>query len=237
MFKFIDDKKNSWCAPSDCNGKIIVNIRELDVNLQDTSSDLTYDDTEPFLRFLDKYVIRAVGHHHFLRWKQSHQAKTLLDKSSASDIAYTILVYENSKEVWEEELRIKAGAKTDEDRRNVVRHQNPRYHEGQGKRLKRYGDGWTHEGRTYYHDLLKTFQDLKSSEFWETSLQGYWNEYQIKFYGIQSKNQINTESDLDDNEDEPEENWKVEVEESDNEIDAGGMSEGEDERRKRSRKF
>jgi hypothetical protein len=33
--------------------------------------------------------------------------KTFLDKVTVSDIAYTILVYENTKEVWEENLQIK----------------------------------------------------------------------------------------------------------------------------------
>jgi len=112
-----------------------------------TTSDLTYDDTEHFLRFLDKYVSQAVGNHTFARWKKLHQTKTLLDKISTSDIAYlaldiayTILVYENSKEVWEEELLIKAHAKMDEERKNAEQQHNPRYHKGRGKRLKRYGD-------------------------------------------------------------------------------------------------
>ena len=108
-----------------------------------------------------------------------HQTKTLLDKILASDIAYTILVYENSREVWEEELFIKARAKTDEERKNAKQRHNPRYHKGRGKRLKRYGDGWTEEGRKYYQELLTTFQDLKSSVFWDESLQGYWGQYQI----------------------------------------------------------
>jgi hypothetical protein len=96
---------------------------------------------------LDKYVSQAVGNHTFARWKKLHQTKTLLDKISTSDIAYlaldiayTILVYENSKEVWEEELLIKAHAKMDEERKNAERQHNPRYHKGRGKRLKRYGD-------------------------------------------------------------------------------------------------
>ena len=61
-----------------------------------------------------------------------HQTKTLLDKISASDIAYTFLVYENSREVWEEELLIKACAKTDEERKNAEQRHNPRYHKGRG---------------------------------------------------------------------------------------------------------
>jgi hypothetical protein len=38
---------------------------------------------------------------------------------TASDIAYTILVYENTKEVWEEDLQIKASYKTDKERHNA----------------------------------------------------------------------------------------------------------------------
>jgi hypothetical protein len=34
---------------------------------------------------------------------------------TASDIAYTILVYENTKEVWEEEVQIKARYKNDDE--------------------------------------------------------------------------------------------------------------------------
>jgi hypothetical protein len=93
----LDDKNNRWCAPGDCTGKVFVKIRELTRNPQDTS-DLTYDDVEHFLRFVDKYVSQAVGNNTYAR---SHQTKTLLDKISVSDITYTILVYKNSKEVWE----------------------------------------------------------------------------------------------------------------------------------------
>ena len=138
-----------------------------------------------------------MGNHTFARWKKSHQTKTLLDIISALDIAYTILVYEHSKEVWEEELLIKACAKTDEERKNARRHHNPRYHKGRGKRLKRYGNGWTEEGRKYYQELLKTFQDLKSSVFWDVYLQGCWNKYQIKHYGRTRVDYDNTESDID----------------------------------------
>jgi hypothetical protein len=49
-------------------------------------------------------------------------SKTFLDKVTASNIAYTILVYENTKEVWKEDLRIKASSRTDEERRNAMHH-------------------------------------------------------------------------------------------------------------------
>jgi hypothetical protein len=125
------------------------------------------------------------------------------------DIAYTILVYENSKDVWEEELLIKAHAKMDEERKNAEQRHNPRYHEGRGKRLQRYGDGWTEEGRKYYKELLTTFQDLKSSEFWNESLQGYWNKYQIRNYGKTSVDYNNKETDIDEDSNDDEEDWKI----------------------------
>jgi hypothetical protein len=44
---------------------------------------------------------------------------------TASNIAYTILVYENSKEVWEEEWHIKKSISDDIQRKQATRHKNP----------------------------------------------------------------------------------------------------------------
>jgi hypothetical protein len=54
-----------------------------------------------------------------------NRSKTVLDKVTASDIAYTILVYENTKEVWEEEVQIKARYKNGEERGNAMHYKNP----------------------------------------------------------------------------------------------------------------
>ncbi len=45
-----------------------------------------------------------------------------LDKVTASDMAYTTLVHENTKEVWEEDLQIKESSRTDEERHNAMHH-------------------------------------------------------------------------------------------------------------------
>jgi hypothetical protein len=78
-----------------------------------------------FLWFLDKYVSHAVGNHYFLQWSKSNRSKTFLDKVTASYIAYTILVYENTNKVWEEDLQIKACSRTDEERHNAFHHKKP----------------------------------------------------------------------------------------------------------------
>ncbi len=100
---------------------------------------------------------------------------------TASDIAYTILVYEMTKEVWEEDVQIKASYKNDEERHNATHHKIPKYHVGRGKHLKRFGDGWTDNGQEYYQDLLMIFKELKSSDVWNT-LQDHWKLFQKKDY-------------------------------------------------------
>jgi hypothetical protein len=118
-----DNKENGWFPPSDNSGKIYVNATGWTSNPQDSKP--TYDQAEHFLRFLDKYVSHAVGNHYFLQWSKLSRSKTFLNNVTASDIAYTILVYENTEEVWEEDLQIKASSRTDEERCNAMHHKNP----------------------------------------------------------------------------------------------------------------
>jgi hypothetical protein len=91
------DKEIGWCPPSDNSGKIYVNARGWTSDHQESKP--TYDQAEHFLRFIDKYVSRAVGNYYFLQWSKLNRIKIFLDKLTAPDIAYTILVYENTKKV------------------------------------------------------------------------------------------------------------------------------------------
>jgi hypothetical protein len=90
--------------------------------------------------------------------------KTLLAKVTASDIAYSIFVYVSTKEVWEEDLQIKENSRTDEERCHAMHHKKTKYHEGRGKHLSWFGNGWTDNGQEYYQELLRIFQELKSSD-------------------------------------------------------------------------
>jgi hypothetical protein len=85
--------------------------------------------------------------------------------------------------VWEEDLHFKASYKTDEERHNATHHKKPKYHVGRGKRLKKFGDGWTDNGREYYQELLMIFKELKSSDVGNT-LQDHWILYQKKHYTV-----------------------------------------------------
>ncbi len=118
-----DDNGNGWFPPSNSNGKIYVNAGGWTSYPQDSKP--TCDQAEHILLFLDKYVSHAVGNHYFLQWIKLNRSKIFLDQVTVSDIAYTILVYENTKEGWEEDLHFKASYKTDEERHNATHHKNP----------------------------------------------------------------------------------------------------------------
>ena len=84
----------------------------------------TYDETEPFLSYIDNSVKLAVGEHYVNKWIRMNRNKTLLDNVTSSDIAYTILVCKNSKEVWDEEIRIKSECNTKEAMKKLRAQQN-----------------------------------------------------------------------------------------------------------------
>jgi hypothetical protein len=65
-----------------------------------------------------------MGTHFVSRWSKSNRTKIILDKNTALDIACTILVYENSREVWEEKLEIRGSAMPDYEKRTAIRHKN-----------------------------------------------------------------------------------------------------------------
>jgi hypothetical protein len=77
---------------------------------------LTYNGTEKFLHFIDKYAKKAVGNHNFSEWMKLNGFKTLLDRITPSDIAYAIILYKNSVNVLREELENQALSNTKEER-------------------------------------------------------------------------------------------------------------------------
>ena len=65
-----------------------------------------------------------------------------------------------------------------------------KYHEGRGKRLRRYGDGWTDSGQgEYYQELVHIFKSLKTSDSWQV-LQDHWKLYQKNHYNKNEVNQV-----------------------------------------------
>ena len=78
---------------------------------------LTYAAAEPFLYFLDKYTMVVVGGQRAMeKFYTDNQSKTFFDKIMASDIAYSVLVYESAYDVWKEEFHKSQMCKTAEEK-------------------------------------------------------------------------------------------------------------------------
>ncbi len=66
---------------------------------------LAYGNAKLFLYFLDKYATVMVGGARSMtKYYKNHIGNTLLDRLTPSDIAYSVLVYENLYDMWKEEI-------------------------------------------------------------------------------------------------------------------------------------
>ena len=123
------------------DGKILITF----ISLTEDTTTITYEENLEFLTFMDFYVSKLAGARELKSWSVKNPGKTLLDKMTASDIAYAILVYENGIDVWME--RMKKRQMNAEELVQFVQSAELRYHQPPGTKLKGYHDGWTQLGR------------------------------------------------------------------------------------------
>lgn len=140
---------------------------------------------DEFMYFLDKYVALIVGVRELNTFFRNEPEKTLLDKLTPSDIAYGILVYENSMDVWEEEAGTLDQTTEERSRREILqgmeRTAQVRYHWPKGKRIPFGWDGWTREGRIYYDKLAQEQKQLYEKHL--HLLREAWRLYEAKVRG------------------------------------------------------
>jgi hypothetical protein len=67
----------------------------------------------------------------------------------------------NSKEVWEEDLQIKASSRTDDERHNAMHHKKNKCHVGKGKHLKKV---WRWLDNQWTRVLPSIAQDLQGTQ-------------------------------------------------------------------------
>ena len=129
----------------------------------------TYEDCEELMRFIDRYAVHNVGTRELYKYLKAKPGNTLLDCLTVYDIAYMILVYENTVLVWDELMRYRS--------RTKPRAKKLLHHAKRGTKLREFLDGWTQDGRQYYSSLVKMVKGWKSNDaFWET-IQEHWREY------------------------------------------------------------
>ena len=161
----------------------------------------SYSDAAPLLHFLDKYTVIIVGGSKAMgKYCKINKGKTLLDRVTESDIAYGFLLYENSYDVWKEEIVKLDTCATVEEKKAFEHVALNKYHVQRGTRLPLYSDGWTPEGRKRFDTICGEVRDMmKSEELWST-LQAHWKTYVAKNhrYSYVLRN-ITNESEHDDN--------------------------------------
>ena len=153
------------------DGNILITF----ISLTEDTITIPYEENLEFLTFMDFYVSKLAGARELKSWSVKNPGKTLLDKMTASDIAYAILVYENGIDVWME--RFKKKQMNTQEQSQVVQSATLKYHHPVGTKLKAYHDGWTQDGRDYYYSLLKTIQRIKgNTELWDV-MKDNWRTY------------------------------------------------------------
>ena len=143
----------------------------------------SYDAAESLLYFLDKYTTIVVGGARAMgKYYKQNRGKTLLDKLTVSDIAYSILVYENAYDVWSEEIIKTKTCSTEDERKEFRSTAMNKYHVKRGTRLPVYQDGWTNDGQNYFKDLCTEIQAMKKNEDLWATLKVHWSTYGKKYH-------------------------------------------------------
>ena len=152
-------------------GRILVDFLLLDLEV----TAITYQACLEFLTFMDYYVSKMIGSRELKKFCVLYPGKTLLDKMTASDIAFAILCYENGVDVWLE--RIKMKRMNNVDRESFEKTASLKYHHQPGTKLKAYEDGWTEEGVQYYEEMVINVKGIMGNKpLWE-NVKVHWKTY------------------------------------------------------------
>ena len=149
----IDRRNNEAPKWPIAGGKLFGEIR----SWTEDSGLMTYDESYGFMYFIDKFASRIVGQRVLSQFYKKNRDKTVFDKLTTQQIAYSILICENMMGVWEEDCVIKETCHTSEEIRAYARKASQKYHHKKGTRIEKNHDGWTDEGRAYLKTLMAEF--------------------------------------------------------------------------------
>ncbi len=137
-----------------------------------------YEEAKLFLYFLDKYVTVMVGGTRAMaKYQKIKCGKTLLDRLSPSDIAYSVLIYKSAYDVWDKDIIKNKKCVTIQEKKAFQHTAVLKYHVKQGTRIALFQDQLTNEGRAYYKSLCTVFDTLKTLDKIWSLLQHHWKTY------------------------------------------------------------
>lgn len=148
--------------------------------------------------FIVECVVKTYGQSKITKWVEKHPGKTVLDMITVSDIAYSVVVIDNSSKVWEQQEHIKT---LDDEEQEKFKNPKllpareraeyakvlPKYTQRKGKKAGYLASGWNNDGRLKYKDVKKNWDMLYEIDDWlelwredwenfcaETKLCSYW---------------------------------------------------------------
>jgi len=143
--------------------------------------------------FIAKFVIKIYGISAFRKFCMERKGKSFMDKITPSDIAFTLAVIENGREVWEQEYYMKHATEEelekyknpqleeDESLRQKYIKKYPKFTSGKKQKRMYLQSCWNDEGMKYYKDALKVWTEGMADgnfkrwmdEKWDTWVQGH----------------------------------------------------------------
>ena len=143
--------------------------------------------------FIAKFVVKIYGISAFRKFCMERKGKSFMDKITPSDIAFTLAVIENGREVWEQEYYMKHATEEelekyknpqleeDESLRQKYIKKYPKFTSGKKQKRMYLQSCWNDEGMKYYKDALKVWTEGMADgnfkrwmdEKWDTWVQGH----------------------------------------------------------------
>ena len=143
--------------------------------------------------FIAKFVVKIYGISAFRKFCMERKGKSFMDKITPSDIAFTLAVIENGREVWEQEYHMKHATEEelekyknpqleeDESLRQKYIKKYPKFTSGKKQKRMYLQSCWNDEGMKYYKDALKVWTEGMADgnfkrwmdEKWDTWVQGH----------------------------------------------------------------
>ncbi len=142
------------------------------------------------ISFIDYYGTKVIGIREVDRYYRENRDKSILDRLTVSDVAYAVLMYENTVGMWkhDEETRKRGGGTVGREGSGGRGGRAPpegegvkqKYHVPQGTRLKTFRCGWLPEGEAYFRELENKLRVLWNNTDFFSRLKADWDTYAVE---------------------------------------------------------
>ena len=181
------------------------------------------------VQFIEKYVKLNFGDKNCKQEWKDRPHLSLPDMLTSMEFAYSIVLYESMKRVWDQEIEYRAS--TAEEKQGYIKDKVPKYHCGKGTRLPLGQSSMTQSGVAYLRTVSTSIDRLRKTTVW-VQLNIEWREYSKKYHStffkaVQGADYQDNMDDGDESE-EDEEEYAIELPGDDNRWDDQGDPQNEE---------